>query len=104
MENLTRQFEKKSGLKIANLEKTVPFIVSPWWVPPKTIIALNKSEAKQNHNQMAHNLDPQHHLVVYTDGSGINDKIGAIAVKELCVKHFLVLAIALQSTRASCKG
>lgn len=29
---------------------------------------------------MAHNLDPQHHLVVYTDGSGINDKIGAAAV------------------------
>ena len=29
---------------------------------------------------MAHNLDPQHHLVVYTDGSGISDKIGAAAV------------------------
>ena len=80
LENLTRQFEKRSGLRIANLERTVPFIVSPWWVPPKTTIALNKSEAKQNHDQMAHNLDPQCHLVVYTDGSGINDKIGAAAV------------------------
>lgn len=29
---------------------------------------------------MVHNLDPQRHLIVYTDGSGINDKIGAAAV------------------------
>lgn len=50
LENLTRQFEKRSGLSIANLERTVPFVVSPGWVLPKTTIALNKSEAKQNHN------------------------------------------------------
>lgn len=79
-ENFTHQFEKKSGLRIANFKRTAPFIISLWWVPPKTTIALNKSEAKQNYNQMAYNLDPQCYLVVYTDGSGINDKIGVAAV------------------------
>ena len=80
LENLTRQFEKRTGLKIAKLERTVPFIVSPWWVPPKKTIAQDKSEAKQNHDQIALNPDPQHHIIVYTDGSGINGKIGAAAV------------------------
>ena len=50
LECLTRQFEERSGLSIANLERTVPFIAPPWWVPPKTTIAPNKFEAKQNHD------------------------------------------------------
>ena len=91
LENLTRQLEKRSGLSIANFEKTVSFIVSPWWVPPKTIIALNNSEAKETHDQIAHNLDPQNHLVVYTNGSRMNGKIRAAAVvpePEIIFKPF----------------
>ena len=53
LECLIRQFEERSSLSIANLERTVPFIAPPWWVPPKTTIAPNKSEAKQNHDQLA---------------------------------------------------
>lgn len=62
---------------------------------PKITIALNKSEAKQNHDQMAHNLDPQHYLVVYTDGSRINNKIGIAVVvlsQEIMCKAFLGLS------------
>ncbi len=80
LESLTRQFEERSGLSIVDLEKTVPFIAPPWWIPTKTTIAPNKSEAKQNHDQLAQNLNSQNHLIIYTDGSGINNKIGEAAV------------------------
>ena len=51
---------------------------------------LNKSEAKQSHDQLTHNLDSQNHLVVYSNGSGIIDKIGAadVSLRRIIYKAF----------------
>ncbi len=56
------------------------FIISLKWVLPKATIALNKFEAKENYNQIAHNLDPQNNLVIYTDGNRIKSEMRITAV------------------------
>lgn len=80
LEIVCRRFEKRFGYKIEHLKRTVPFITLPWWIPPTTEIALSKHEAKTRHNSIIQTHDPQTQLIVYTDGSGINGKIGAAAV------------------------
>ena len=80
LEILCRRFEKRFCCKIEHLERIVPFITLPWWIPPTTEIASSKHEAKACHDCIIQTHDPQRQLIVYTDGSGINGKIGAAAV------------------------
>ena len=61
------------------MEKVEPFVIEPWWRPPKTCIADNKQAAKELHQEVLKN-DSDQQLQVYTDGSGINNKVGAAAV------------------------
>ncbi len=72
-----------------------------------TTFTLNISEAKKNHDQMAHNLDSYNHSVVYTNKVEINSKIRAEAVipapKIIC-KVFLASDLILLSTQASQRG
>ena len=66
-------------MKVKDLEKVVPYVVSPWWRPPKTTISSNSKAAKDLHDvtrRISENTD----ILIYTDGSGINNKIGAAAV------------------------
>lgn len=82
LESLKRQFEERSGLNIANLERTVPFIAPPWEVPPRTTIASNKSKAKQNHDQLAHTLYPQNHLIIDTDGGVVMRQVVMLVMES----------------------
>ncbi len=43
---LCRCFEKHFNYKIKNLERTLPFIMPPLWIPPLTKIELSNHEAK----------------------------------------------------------
>ena len=79
LEALFARYEKTSGMKVKDLEKVVPYVVSPRWRPPKTTISSNSKAAKELHDvtrRISENTD----VLIYTDGSGINNKIGAAAV------------------------
>ena len=39
LEALSVRYERTSGQKIKDLEKVIPYVVSPWWRPPKTVIS-----------------------------------------------------------------
>lgn len=72
-----------------------------------TTFALNISEAKKNQNQMAHNLNPHNHLVVYTKKVEINSKIVAETVfstQKIVCKVFFGQDHILLSTPASQRG
>lgn len=92
LEILCRRFEKRFNCKIEHLERTLPFITPPWWIPPLIEIAPSKHEAKASHESIIQAHDPQKQLIVYTDGSGINGKIGAAAVipsQNITLKAYL---------------
>jgi ribonuclease HI len=61
------------------LEPKQPYITAPWWKPPTVHIALDKKRGKEEHESVVSRSRPSA-LVLYTDGSCINDKVGASAV------------------------
>src|SRR5436190_4719934 len=88
LEHLTRSFPEYTT---ACMEKIVPYIRPPWWIPSiATHIHPTKDEAKAYHDRTAHiNLADPTTICIYTDGSGINGCIGAAA-------HSPTLAITIQ--------
>ena len=59
-----------------------PFIHPPWWLPKAQItIADTKDDAKAMHDKILQNTHPGTTQFIYTDGSGIQEKIG-VAIFE----------------------
>lgn len=79
LEILCHRLGKRFDCKIEDLEQTIPFITPPWLAPPFTKIAASKREAETCHDNIIQAYNPQKQLIIYTDGSGINGKIGAAA-------------------------
>lgn len=77
LETLTKRIERKTASKIENLEMIVPYSAPPWWIPPKLIIEGSKEKAEAAHKELIVTTKAK---LIYTDGSGINGKIGAAAV------------------------
>jgi len=77
LEKLTKRLERKTNTSIDDLEVITPSAASPWWIPPITVISSSKETAEEAHKKLLRETDA---LIVYTDGSGINEKIGAAAV------------------------
>jgi len=72
LESIFQQFPELTE-KIENIE---PFIRPPWWTPKtQAQISVSKNEAKAQHNRQK----TPDTLIIYTDGSGIDTKIGASA-------------------------
>ena len=63
---------------IDNLESLLPYTAAPWWQPPEITIDENAQAATKTHSTVTSELDGL--LPIYTDGSGINGKVGAAAV------------------------
>ena len=62
-----------------NIETIEPFIRPPWWTPKvKVQISANKDEAKKLHDRLSKKPGIEE---IYTDGSGIEGKIGAAAYR-----------------------
>ena len=75
LEYLARTFPQHSQ----NIETIKPFARPPWWEPTHIInIPLSKDIAKHMHNENAFN-ESNTTLFIYTDGSGIEGQIGAVA-------------------------
>ena len=79
LEMLTASFRKLTGIRARDIEKVVLFIESPWWKSSNVLISDDKKEGKLNHDITRLNRK-QSHQMIYTDGSGINQKVGVSAV------------------------
>ncbi|GKZ39141.1 hypothetical protein AbraIFM66950_011950, partial [Aspergillus brasiliensis] len=60
-----------------NLEYIQPYIVAPYWAPPELTIDESVEQAIASYNDITGK--DQSAVALYTDGSGINGKIGAAA-------------------------
>ena len=77
LHKLELRFTAIYNKKLDSLEKRCPFPTTPWYKAPIITIASSAKEATDTHDQLT--KDPTV-LAVYTDGSGINQKIGASAI------------------------
>ena len=72
------------------IEHIEPFIRPPWWtLNAQVIISQDKQSAKAHHDRIQGINQYTLPLTIYTDGSGINNKIGAAAcnTKEILHQH-----------------
>jgi ribonuclease HI len=64
-----------------NWESRKAFVLPPWQAPPDVTIE-DRDVAVQHHNQILGKAPEERPLIMYTDGSGIESKVGAAAVDE----------------------
>ena len=75
LENILQQFPH---ITVGNIETIEPFIRPPWWtLKAKIKIELTKDNASTLHNKSQECATTT--MMIYTDGSGINNNIGAAA-------------------------
>jgi hypothetical protein len=70
--------QKLVGKRLDDLESIHPFIAAPYWTPPEVMIDGNAEIAMKQHETVIKRDQPI--TAVYTDGSGINGRVGAAAV------------------------
>ena len=91
LEVFEKRYAKLFGNNIRKVESKPANIVAFWWQPPTIDIPISKKGAMQFHNQyLASKLTLE--IVAYTDGSGINEKIGSSYViqgEPKAIKKFL---------------
>ena len=71
------------------IEAIEPFIRPPWWMPKAKIqVSATKDEAQKLHDELGKKAAMQ---AIYTDGSGIEGKVGAamyhVASGNVCLQH-----------------
>jgi len=62
------------------IESIEAYVRPPWWEPSfETVIKDTKDTAKAHHDRTNAPIHQETHTTIYTDGSGINGKVGAAA-------------------------
>lgn len=69
------------GTLARNWESRKAFVLAPWQAPPEVTIE-EREVAIDQHNQLLRKGPEDRPLIMYTDGSGIDGKVGAAAVNE----------------------
>jgi len=70
--------EKRLGRELVNnFEVRNPFIMEPWWIAP--IVTIQGSKEAARDTPQSDRSRPEVPLLIYTDGSGINGKVGIAA-------------------------
>ncbi len=80
LKTFTNRCERLTASSISNLEKIALFCAASWWVPQPTVIHTDKDTAKSAHKRLLNSRSQAKNLVIYTDESGINEKVGDAAV------------------------
>ena len=77
---------QRRGETIEEQEVIPPYLAPPWWQGPNLRIAPSPEIARTQHKEFLKH--PSNSIFVYTDGSGIDNNIGAAAVSPLtqCTK------------------
>ena len=75
LNGLSDILESEYNIALNRLEKRIAHIVPPWWIPPAVLISESSEHAMEEHDKVESGT-----LCIYTDGSSLNDHIGAAAV------------------------
>ena len=73
----TKLLKKRYGIGPGTLEYRIPYLVTPWWQPPKVYIDNTPEDGIAQHATIRAKADT---TCVYTDGSCVNGNVGAAAV------------------------
>jgi hypothetical protein len=81
LEHTYRRLHQRRGETIEGQEVIPPYLVPPWWQGPSTRIAPNAEMARYQHKKLLKHSSNR--IFIYTDGSGIDNHVGAAAVSPL---------------------
>jgi ribonuclease HI len=74
------------GALARHWESRWAYVRAPWQAPPEVHI-LERDEAVKIHSEISAKDQSQNQLIIYTDGSGIEGKVGAAAVVNTTLEH-----------------
>lgn len=77
LRKLEKRFEAKYNQQLSRIEQRCAYVSPPWWIPIPIVIHHDKETARVSHDAITE--DPRN-ITIYTDGSGIDRRIGASAV------------------------
>ena len=75
LNRLSDILENEHKIDLNRLEKRIPHVVPPWWTPPSVRI-----DESPDYSIKEHNATEPGAMRIYTDGSSINNHVGAAAV------------------------
>ena len=82
MSNLECLVKQYPGYVMETMEEIHPYVKPPWWSLTNTtthIVSIPKDQAKEQHESSLRENDIPNVIHIYTDGSGIENHIGAAA-------------------------
>lgn len=94
--NIQKLTESAPGMDIDLVERVTPHLLPPWLQGPPIHIDNSAETASATHDQL---IRSPGHLAIYSDGSGIQQKIGAAAVcPQLSITRQVFLGTAAEGT------
>ena len=73
-------------LSIPSTKAKLPVVTAPWWVGPEYYIAPDADAARLAYDKLL-DKHSNKYVFIYTDGSGLDDKIGASEVQLLALPN-----------------
>lgn len=74
-----RMREKYKANAVDKVETRTPFTAAPWWEPPKVIIEDSKTKVKEAYDRLVKANFVKSVIEIYTDGSGLDERVDAAA-------------------------
>lgn len=87
---VTNRLQKIIKSLLSNLKQIILYTAPPWWTPPPKIIKLSKKKAELAQKNLMKAFLPNKNLFMYTNGSEINEKVGALATTKTVTWNFFL--------------